>query len=595
MADVIRCNQARTVVASSDDWQVFDAFIANLIKAGAVYKASGDGTAAGGGSKDTTGAIASYLLKSLTAVQNATGPTIAAVTNGGLATITGLSGLVVPTSTNGGGSEGNFLVFTGFSTSANNGTFPIAEVVSTTACRIYNAAAVQADANNGSGSVTWAEKNIVGVAYNSATWSSKSPWVVLETYRMIKVPITSAISLTRGEKVTQGSGATLCEGEFQGSVFDTVGVTGWAVIKPRDRNTWATTLITGATSGNTFTPSATPRVFVTELVIQKSASNYSDGSIYLCCLDNDVAVDGHNLFSYLATQGACTSTVPPGGTASGGNASMPTVAGVACLRGTASVVVGATWAVHASQVHQAIMGNAPPASTATNFDLLIPNNFGTPTSPSVTGAAATSGRTPDGSWTIVEYSTTPNPYGMSYQVMDDAEPGDVCPFAFNSINGDSGSGFDRFAAGSTNATWNGSALVSTNSSAYWRCFTARGCGVAARDLVVTLYYDHSVSQNFFASTYGVVPREANHPATTPPFKTAGFFLMQEGAFNTAGNAPVVMTKTLKGRPRWWRLNPIGGSLATYDSKKWLGIQQGSTSQPGIMIGPWDQSTVPAAS
>ncbi len=604
MAQVSRCNLVRSILAANDAFCTVWALACTMIKAGAIVKAASDGTTkvVAGITATGFGGAPGFPWAPLTAVpaQAGTGPTLAALTNNGLVTVTGLSGLVAPTAANAGGSEGNFLAFTGFINGANNGIFQIAEYVSATACRIYNPSAVVPDANSGNVGVTWSESSIITAAYVSATWSGKAPWLVLETHRMVVCPLTTAATLIRGEKVTQGTGSTLCEGEYLGSVFDTTAGsptinTGWAVIQPRDRNTWAQTAITGATSGNSFTPSAAPKVFVDEQAIWKSSANYTQGSMYWCCLD--ASADAANLFSALAAQSFCTAAVAPGGTATGTNASMPTVAGVAVMQGTAAVAVGATWPA-TSQAHANwYSASVDPSATANKFNVLCANGMGTPTSPLVTGAAATVGRSPDCSYTVVDYNLT-SPQGMQWGRLDETEPGCVSPFYVFSACGDPGPSYNRFSNTNGTVSWDSTGVVLNTSFTPngFKGFTARGCGVAARDLYQPWGYEiGNLNYTLISSNYSVVPRTMNHPAATPPMKVTGGYLFNNGAQVTGGNAAVGQVKGRVGRPRWQRWQPVAGGLATYDTFQWLGVLLGSNSNPGVEVGPWDGASTPATS
>ena len=600
MARVIRVNQARSNVVNNDEFCVLWHGVCALIKAGAIYKASGDGSLTTRTGVESSGVLASNKFNlALTNVQvGMTGATLAAMTNGGLVTITGLSGLVVPTDANQGGSEGNFLTFTGFADSANNnGTFQIVEVVSSTACRIYNANANLSDANNGTGSIGWTEQTIIGT-YSPTFATGKNPWVCLEVGRTIKVPITSAAatSLVRGEKVTQGSGPTLCEGEFLGAVYSSASGSGWAVIAPRDRNTWqSASAITGATSGLSFTPSALPKIFVNEMVFWKSVSNMYQGSWYWSCLDT-VAENAYR-FSVLATTDTCVGNVAPGGhgTASIQTNSMPTVPGIMVCTGAAAVAVGATWAV-TSQSHGNLFSSNNGPTAQTNFHIMCGNFHGTPTSPAVAGAAATSGRTPEASFTFATHDGTPNIYGISFQRFDDCEPGDVCPWAVLTPDAQSRSTFNRFNS-SINYTWSSNLhmLNGTNLTCAWKTFMGRS-GPTARDLAAPMQIEtNSPGSQLMAANYAQVPREINHPDAIPPYKVKSPKYTFDGGSITNGSAPVTIPKGEKGRPRFVRMIGAGSApTTTADSKKWVQVFTGfNGASASFVIGPFDGSTTPA--
>lgn len=113
--------------------------------------------------------------------------------SGGKTTLTGLTGLVNPTSI------GHDLTISGCATSANNGTFKITNYISATSCQIANPAGVFPDAN--STAIVWQEKTEARVTITGTTLTSLSPdktYVTLTNPGHVSVVITDAALIAAG-------------------------------------------------------------------------------------------------------------------------------------------------------------------------------------------------------------------------------------------------------------------------------------------------------------------------------------------------------------------------------------------------------------
>lgn len=396
-------------------------------------------------------------------------------------------------------------------------------------------------------------------------FDAKAAWIVLSGPKTVKVPITSAPSGTfiRGEKVTQtGSGV---EGEILGYAFDTGGSTGWLSIADRTgvsstyTNSWTTGLITGASSGATVTPSATPIPYVREIVFWKNSANTTGGTVYYECVDP--GGENADLFSVLAASAGATATVAPGG---GGTGNAFPASALTCL-GTGGSTSHGTW-----------------FSVTTNMT----NNAQISAVSNVPGA----GTTADGSfWAIIGSSATSNAGHMiGFHKLNDTEPADLDPYAWQYVGGDTPAAWSRTAnTSATSSVLSYVQALSNSSNVGWRGFCARGSGTT-RD-VATYFYAGTPTTGGNA-TVGLVAngadthKIANHPsAASPPILRLPFRLLSEktGA------------KIFKGSPKWFMAVPTGAGFDTYDTKTWLQIiSTNGTTNCGIIIGPYDGTTTP---
>src|SRR5574338_1219614 len=131
---------------------------------------------------------------------------ITTVTNG-IATVTGLTGMVAPSASS-PGSTGHTLTIRGAASGGNNGTFQIRTYVSASSVEIINPSAVASDANNGS--IVWTENDPLSQTYPASinTTNGAGAWIVLQGPSTLKIRIGSNVptgTFIRGEKITQAS------------------------------------------------------------------------------------------------------------------------------------------------------------------------------------------------------------------------------------------------------------------------------------------------------------------------------------------------------------------------------------------------------
>jgi len=270
------------LAASGDEFSAVWKLTRAMKTAGWRYKASSNGSNA----KDSTGNPAADVWGAGGTVQ---GPTTVAFTisaptstsYGGRATVSGMTGGSFATS-----SVGHFLTITGATNGGNNGTFLITKYVSATSVVIENPNAVS---ETTPGTATFKEVSAMSDTYPPAGLASGAWWVA-QGPSTLRVPIGTVASapFIRGENVTQAtSGAA---GEVIGVYIDSING-GFLVIAPRVSGVSAgvrgwnnSTVITGAVSGATATPTGTIIEYVRELVFWYNS--VSSGHIYYQCIDS---------------------------------------------------------------------------------------------------------------------------------------------------------------------------------------------------------------------------------------------------------------------------------------------------------------------
>jgi hypothetical protein len=467
------------------------------------------------------------------------------------ATVTGVSGLVSPTVAADGlmtarGSVGNYLAITG--ATGSYGTCQIVQVVSSTSC-IIDTSISGSDASNGA--ISWTEKNPETDTFPTLTAGG---WLDLQGPSIIKVPCTAAASgsFIRGENVQQAT--TGAQGEVVGYTVNGSGV-GYLVVAPRVYGTGAgrrgwdgTSVITGALSGATMTPSATPLEYVCEMVFW-FASN-TTGTVYYQRVD--AVGESTSRFSALTP----TTTVAPGG--GGASNGFPTNGTFACF-GTGGSASHAAWAGTAS------------APTVANAHIMCTN------------AIDYTNVSPDASFNIM-FGNTGNTYtAWSFQRLDDGEEGDCDPYAF-------GGSFDtlRTSASRTAQTaWsNDSASMSlqrwiigttsTNQACTWRFNRRRGVGSSEGFGAGGSSVLCTVSQN--SAGFWPIFNAVATPDTENVASAALTVRLREPLWvqdNTNAN------RTRKGSTRWIGIVSGGSASDTYDGNRWI---QGSTSALSSNVG-----------
>ena len=151
-----------------------------------------------------------------------------------------------------------------------------------------------------------------------AWWCAQGP-------STLKIPISakqvpgSYTGFMRGENITQAT--TNAQGEIIGYLFDGYAQTGFLVVMPRvdgsggDPHGWDHThVITGSSSGATVTPSATVIEFVREIVFWKDGT-LTNLTHYVQCVDQ--SAESASRFSVLAGSAGCTGSVAPAGGGTG--------------------------------------------------------------------------------------------------------------------------------------------------------------------------------------------------------------------------------------------------------------------------------------
>lgn len=388
-----------------------------------------------------------------------------------------------------------------------------------------------------------------------AWWCARGPSTVL--LAMTSAPANGTGPFQRGEAVTQAtSGAT---GQFLGYVFDAGTSSGWAIIMPRTGTFDGTHVVTGGSSGATFTATGA-KTFYREIVLWK-ANDKVNGSFYYICADS--SAESAQLFSSLMANAGCTATIAPGGATAAGNL-FPALAiahvGTAAVNGGAAATHNAWIGVTSGMGnYQAVAFNATPAAgvTADGTAYLVISNGGT------------------------------QAYGIGIFALDDAEPGDVDPYALFSPSSQTQSSFSRITSGGPSGsgiTW--AVIAGTNSS--WRGYAGRGNASsgnnAANDVATSLQIEAGV---FYGSgTIGAVAnaaktrRVSNHPAASPPLIRDSFKLSSDGTAGVSGGG----VKVEKGTPRHAVLVPVGSAFQTFDSKNWLtvlSVSAGTTPAVGF--------------
>jgi len=401
----------------------------------------------------------------------------------------------------------------------------------------------------------------------SGSGDTAGMWWCASGPQTIKVPLTAAPTGTpvRGEIVTQAtSGAT---GELWGYVFDSVSVSGWAVIGLQTGTFDSSHTITGGVSGATFTPGGTVVTYNREIVIGKPASNTTQGTVYYVCAD--ASAENASLFSVLATSAGCTATVWPGG--GGTSNSFPSIA--IAFRGTGGAITGFDYWFGGNNTYMT-NGNAQIGCA---------------------NAIASSGTTADGSFYVAASTSTVGLMaGCMFTRVDDAEPGDVDPYCWVGPCGQTFTAYSRTACTSYQNGIPFWQLTNLIGSAYpaFLCYQARGVTTASRD--VAMGYTGAFARDVFSSGGYLIylnNSAAIHTLCTPATSTP---TMREPILVYTNGAATGTSRHIKGRCRWLMGVGQGVALDTFDSKNWLVVGSLASNVPAILIGPYDGSTVPAA-
>lgn len=397
------------------------------------------------------------------------------------------------------------------------------------------------------------------------SFDAVSPWIVMRGPSTLKIPLSAAPTGTplRGEKVTQAvSGA---EGELLGHVWDAVGLSGWMVIAPHTGTFNNSNTITGASSSATLAPTGTIITYVREVMFAKlSNADNVNGQIYYICAD--ASAESASLYSTLAASAGCTATIPPG---DGGTGNSFPALGLAVRGNTGGVTTSnSTW-----------LGNT--SGYTGNSQIACAN------------ATPTTNVSADGSFYIAISTITPGQLGgFLFTRLDDGEPGDVDPYVWLFPQTTTFAAWVRTTnVGSQGATYT-STLLSPSSQPSWFAYQARGCPVAARDVVATygagtLYTN--AGSSYFLNVNSTVERVLNRPEATGSTPLVREHLAIFCPGTTSGTL-----KQYKGKCRWVITSSQGAALDTYDNKMFLCTTTIGASFPSFAIGPYDGSTTPSA-
>lgn len=477
MADIIITNIVYTAVNKVfiSIWQMTRAMKA----AGWRYKASSDGA-----TKDTSGNPYSdkwgsgQIVSGRTATGSFNIGTVTSTAEMGQVTVSG--GTIDGFTTTGGsslsGSIGRYLKITGATNSANNGTWQIISVNSSTSVQIVNPSAIAETTPSNS---VWSEYDaLLDVIQPAAIADESGPgcWWCAQGASTIKVPISNTVptgSFLVGETVTQTyTGAT---GELLGVMTDITTSTGFLTINPKNtgigngvRGWQDAYVVTGNTSGATITTIGTVLEYITEIVIWKNTSAY--GHIYCQCIDvtnesTPTATNGR--FSTMAALASCTATICPGGTATGNPTTngFPTT-GTLCLMGTGGSGAYGT----GSCIFRGAGNQSEGNGSAYSGKVIVPN------------CLSSANYAADGSFTYLQFI---NPVyatfsgvnyafqGFSYTRLINTEDGDLFPFIFIGIYPASGITYET-ASRTTATNW----LYSSANIIFTTYSIAAGCNLS---------------------------------------------------------------------------------------------------------------------
>lgn len=473
------------------------------------------------------------------------------------------------------GSVGDRLTVIGATTGANNGTYIITRVISSTSVEIDNASATT-DAGNPT--LSWAQCSPTQQSYPAsinATTVGTGAWICLQGPSTMKIAIGTNVpsgAFRRGEMVTQTtSGAT---GTITGCITDAAA--GFLVIEPRLNGTgggprgWTTggtDTVTGAVSGVTITSAATaPIEFVREFVIWKNTA--VQGHVFTQTVDN--AAENGSRFSVLAAAAGVTNVLAPGG---------PT----GTFPAAGSYVMFGTGGSNTVGTGQSNWYNY----TTTNFTGSIQIMCATCIENSSEGA--------DGSWTLLGgVSGTDNYIPSAFMRMDGAEDGDLDPYVSVAFNAATVYGAARTALAlasvyTTNPMLLLATAVCTATATHIRGWRRRGYGST------DAYQDFSlgcltnlVTTNAVVSVNNTYPcKVANHPNPNIPIREA-LHVVSVGP--AAG--PLKMRK---GYFRWWFITEGGACNRLLFNGAYMQTctpPTGAAAGGPIACGPWDGVSTP---
>lgn len=508
----------------------------------------------------------------------------------GRAIISGLTGMVSPTvSPLNRGSTGDRLTIIGAATGANNGTFLITRVISATSVEVDNASAVS-DANNGS--IHWVEVSPTAQTYAAHLQGAtgQGAWINLQGPSTMKIPIGTNVptgNFVRGENVTQTT--TGAQGEILGVLTDTSGGLGYLVIHPRVSGTGAqatgprgwnasanTDTITGATSGATVTTpvSSTPVEYVREAVWWKSTAG--GGHSWIQCVDQ--SAESASRFSVLATAGAVTAVLAPGGP-------------------TGTFPAPGSWVINGAG------GTNLVTTTAVNwFNVNYTGNWGN-AHVMVANCIEGTGVSADGSWSLflgtsgAGNSPSNGSYvGIGYQICDNSEDGDVDPYvtfvpmrtgAYNTASTTRTSNTDLNSNTSNSDIFHEDTYISAAGTftPFWG-FRRRGFSTGDA-------YQQFQGHGLVGENGGTIHNNPQNPCKIACHPNPNIYVKEPiWVISTQLNL-----KMRKGSLRWWAY--VEGGVASQTYSNGTVVQMGTPGyQSGVaaaamIAGPWDGSSTPS--
>lgn len=372
----------------------------------------------------------------------------------------------------------------------------------------------------------------------AAWWQARGP-------STLKVPVStnSTGTFLRGEKVTQATSGA--EGEILGFMYDSATpANSFLVILPRTGTFDGTNVITGAGSAATITPSGSPVEYVAEVVFWKG-TNQTDGTVYYTrCTTSETT------FTSLLGAAGCTATVPPGGGGTGN--SFPSTA--MAPRGTGGSASHGTW------VHTTTTGNGKFQAVATN----------------VTGATNVS---PDGTFWLnvgLPGTSATDSCGFGFFRCDDTEDGDLDPFVWYYPSSTPARTPNTGVSGST---WSAASIIYTSAS-YFHGWRRRGFASADawQNFSSAALSSMNVGSRVISDTFATIESVACHTQTLRVREPVWIVTMAQA------------TKMRKGTLRWWSLVPTGTAYDDFDAKAAMQVFTATSSNPGVILGPWDGST-----
>lgn len=173
--------------------------------------------------------------------------------------------------------------------------------------------------------------NPLNDTYPGTYLSDTAPaWIVMSGPKTVKISLNANPTgiFIKGETVTQTT--STAEGELLGYVWDTVGLTGYAVIMPHSGNFDNSHTVTGSLSSATFVPTGTVAVYGREILFSKPLTSTVNGNILYICAD--VVAEASQFFSAIAATISLPATTIAAG--SNGQVLLPSI--------TANITVAST-------------------------------------------------------------------------------------------------------------------------------------------------------------------------------------------------------------------------------------------------------------